>query len=89
MKDEYRRDLVAALDALAEDGFRPGEKWTQAHETAQAHEGEAMFDRLHGLCHRIEGDAGNARYWYRRAGVVPHDGSFEEEASAIRRGLDG
>ncbi|HET7412951.1 MAG TPA: hypothetical protein VFJ18_09840, partial [Pararhizobium sp.] len=57
-------DLAHALNLLADAGYRMGEGWTRAHEIAQAHEGEAIFDRLHALCHRIEGDDGNARYWY-------------------------
>lgn len=73
----------AALDALRADGFAMGEGFQRAHAIAQAHEGEALFDRIHALCHRIEGDAGNAKYWYRRAGRAPFDGPFEAEADAI------
>lgn len=77
-------DLDRALTLLADDGYRTGEGWHRAHEIAQAHEGDSLFDRLHALCHRIEGDNGNAGYWYRRAGAAVFDGSFEREAQAIR-----
>nr|WP_244598059.1 hypothetical protein [Roseitalea porphyridii] len=60
-----------------------GEGFERAHAIAKAHEGEAPFDWIHALCHRIEGDAGNANYWYRRAGRPPFDGGFEAEADAI------
>lgn len=76
--------LAAALDRLEAAGFAMGEAWTAAHELAQAHEGERVYDRLHALLHRIEGDAWNAGYWYRRAGARPFDGSFAGEAAALR-----
>ena len=60
-----------------------GAAWKRAHELAQSHEGEAIFDRLHALCHRIEGDSGNAAYWYRRAGIQPFEGSVGEEARSL------
>lgn len=84
MADSIETELFRALDLLAADGYRTGGGWRQAHEIAQAHEGEVIFDRLHALCHRIEGDTGNAGYWYRRAGAAPSAGSFEEEAQALR-----
>lgn len=77
-------DLRRALDALAEAGHGMGPQWHAAHDIAQAHEGEAAFDWLHALCHRIEGDAWNAGYWYRRADRAPWDGPFEDEADALR-----
>ena len=57
-----QQEIARAIDlALAE-------QWDAAHAVAQAHEGDAMADWLHAVLHRIEGDEGNARYWYRRAG---------------------
>ena len=41
--------------------------WDAAHDAAQADEGGAG-DWVHAYLHRKEGDAGNAAYWYRRAG---------------------
>lgn len=43
-------------------------RWDDAHDIAQALEGEPMADWLHAVLHKIEGDDGNARYWYRRCG---------------------
>jgi len=55
-------ELTRAVDlALAKD-------WEAAHAIAQRHEGDAAADWLHALLHKIEGDDGNARYWYQRAG---------------------
>ena len=53
--------------------------WEAAHGVAQGGEGTREFDRLHAYLHRKEGDAGNARYWYRRAGAEVFEGSLEEE----------
>ncbi|MFN8059068.1 MAG: hypothetical protein U0Q12_07870 [Vicinamibacterales bacterium] len=41
--------------------------WDRAHEIAQDdHTQQGSW--LHGIVHRAEGDEGNARYWYARAG---------------------
>jgi hypothetical protein len=53
--------------------------WAVAHEIAQSWEGTTAFDRLHAYLHRKEGDTGNARYWYRRAGAEVFEGSLEQE----------
>ena len=60
-------------------------RWDEAHEIAQAHEGDAIADWLHAVLHKIEGDAGNARYWYRRADRMTHvDDDAATELAAIR-----
>jgi hypothetical protein len=68
-------DLIRAVDrALAGD-------WDAAHDLAQRHEGDALADWLHAVLHKLQGDTGNSRYWYRR---TPH--TFEEfEAWSWRR----
>jgi hypothetical protein len=53
--------------------------WEAAHGVAQDREGTREFDRLHAYLHRKEGDAGNARYWYRRAGAEVFEGSLDAE----------
>jgi hypothetical protein len=40
--------------------------WAAAHELAQAQD-DAAGAWVHAWLHRIEGDIGNADYWYRRA----------------------
>ena len=62
-------DLSRALAALEASGFEMNAHWDAAHELAQAHEGVPVFDAIHALCHRIEGDSFNAGYWDRRAGT--------------------
>ena len=57
-----REDLVRAIDiALAGD-------WAGAHEIVQQDETDPTYCWVHAVLHKIEGDAGNSRYWYRRAG---------------------
>ena len=57
-----RAELTKAVDlALAGD-------WEGAHRIVQAHEDDATACWIHAVLHKIEGDADNARYWYRRAG---------------------
>ncbi len=76
-------DILSALNELEEENFAMGKAWEKAHNVSQAHEGVAAYDRLHALCHRIEGDLSNAGYWYRRAGVSAFSGSFAEEKQAL------
>ena len=57
-----RQDLTRAVElAIAGD-------WEGAHAIAQRDEADPMACWLHGILHKIEGDEGNARYWYARAG---------------------
>ena len=42
-------------------------RWDDAHEVAQELE-TTMGSWIHAYLHRVEGDLGNAGYWYRRAG---------------------
>ena len=41
-------------------------EWDEAHRLAQARDDEAGA-WVHAYLHRVEGDDGNAAYWYRRA----------------------
>jgi hypothetical protein len=62
--------------------------WDGAHQAAQADEGGAG-DWVHAYLHRKEGDAGNAAYWYRRAGKPACRTALEDEWTAIARALLG
>jgi hypothetical protein len=74
--------LVEAVDrALAGD-------WQGAHAVAQDHEGQGLADWLHAVAHRMQGDLGNARYWYARCGrrlreEVPADAELRELRAAL------
>jgi hypothetical protein len=76
-------DLAPLLRALWHDA--KGD-WSEAHHVAQDIESsDAAW--VHAYLHRKEGDAGNAAYWYRRAGKpVAHD-SLEDEWTRIVEAL--
>ena len=82
-----RELLVKSLEMLKAGNLQPGPEMDQAHEICQTHEGTPAFDWIHALVHRIEGDDGNAAYWYRRAGRQRHPGSVEEEWEILREEL--
>lgn len=74
--------LQKALDRLAAGD------WNGAHALVQDDPSpEAAW--IHAHLHRVEGDEGNAGYWYRRAGKEPARGDFDAERDAIRAGLEG
>jgi hypothetical protein len=57
-------ELLRALElALAGD-------WEPAHDIVQQYEDDATAAWIHAVLHKIEGDPGNARYWYRHAGRI-------------------
>ena len=58
-------------------------EWDAAHAIAQAREGDPAHDWVHAHLHRVEGDLGNAGYWYRRAGRPVATGDLVAEREAI------
>jgi hypothetical protein len=56
------------------------ERWHPAHDIAQDIHTE-LGSWIHALLHRIEGDLGNAAYWYSRAGrpAIRSKGGIDEE----------
>lgn len=71
-----RRPLLVALGLLYHDHE------AEAHALCQAREGQPDADLIHAILHRREGDAGNARYWWRAVGAHP---VFPALAEAARR----
>ncbi len=72
-------DLAPELTAL---WHTKAGNWEAAHDIAQDIP-TAMGSWIHGLLHAIEGDFGNAGYWYHKAGRLPirkHqiDGEWDE-----------
>jgi hypothetical protein len=56
--------------------------WDRAHELAQSVD-TADGSWVHAYLHRVEGDLGNAGYWYRRAGHEVHRGALSDEWEEI------
>ena len=65
-------DIGQALWWLKKGDFKLGDAWENAHEICQSAEGTKSYDYVHALAHWIEGDMGNAAYWYRRVGETQH-----------------
>jgi len=72
-------DLTPVLVALWHDGHGD---WDAAHTVAQdVPDPDGAW--VHAYLHRKEGDAGNAAYWYRRAGKPIANVSLQDEWKAI------
>ena len=68
-------DLAAPLAAL---WWAAKGNWDQAHRIAQDETG-ADGAWVHAYLHRVEGDLGNAGYWYRQAGKPVATDAIETE----------
>lgn len=79
-----KADLRRAIDAALAG------QWHDAHGIVQADEADPTACWIHAVLHKIEGDAGNARYWYQRAGRLDRVGDDPpSELAAIRDSLEG
>jgi hypothetical protein len=76
-------DLFKAIDsALAGD-------WDRAHKIVQQDETDPLACWIHAVLHKIEGDAGNSRYWYARTAHKYSDFADPgKELAAIRREIE-
>jgi hypothetical protein len=60
--------------------------WDKAHKIVMDESGrDAAW--VHAYLHRVEGDAGNAAYWYRQAGQPVATAALEREWKAIATDL--
>jgi hypothetical protein len=79
------RGLAPALAAL---WWAQKDDWDQAHTIVMNEESrEAAW--VHAYLHRVEGDAGNAAYWYRQAKKPAASGALAAEWQAIAMALLG
>ena len=90
--DDFRQSLTAPTPppglthALAGLWWDANGDWSRAHESAQQDEGpEGSW--VHAYLHRKEGDQGNARYWYSRAGKSVCRQSLDAEWLGIAKDL--
>ena len=70
-----------ALD-LAQSG-----QWGQAHELIQQYS-DSLSCLIHGYLHLLEGDHGNARYWYTRAKQNVPTHSLQQEFERLSQLAD-
>jgi hypothetical protein len=64
--------------------------WERAHVIVQDLDGHETANWIHAVVHRLEGDDGNARYWYGRCGRslrpgLSPDAELHEIAAALGR----
>ena len=79
-----RTDLRTAVDAALTGD------WKRAHEIVQQDEDDPIACWIHAVLHKIEGDAGNSRYWYSRtAHSYSEFTDIEQEWAAIKREIEG
>jgi hypothetical protein len=62
------------------------DNWSKAHEIVMDESGKDCA-WVHAYLHRVEGDLGNARYWYREAGKPTASGPLKVEWGAIARAM--
>ena len=60
------REFLKAIDLAL------GGQWNAAHEMVQQYEADTTAAWIHAVLHKIEGEQGNSRYWYHRAGKLEH-----------------
>jgi hypothetical protein len=61
--------------------------WQAAHEIVQRDEDSTLSCWAHGIVHLMEGDASNARYWYREA-KREFSPKIPEEIAALAEALE-
>jgi hypothetical protein len=82
-RPRMKTDLLDAIDAALSDD------WQRAHKIVQQDEDDPLACWIHAVLHKIEGDAGNSRYWYSR--TMHSYGEFadaKQELAAIKRELE-
>jgi hypothetical protein len=89
---DFRASLSAAAPAkglalpLAALWWAAKGEWDQAHSIVQEQSStDAAW--VHAYLHRVEGDLGNASYWYRKAGQPVAKDSLEAEWERIASAL--
>lgn len=88
MSPSLGKDQIAKLKAAVELALKGN--WQGAHLVAQDQEGEELADWIHAVAHRMEGDLGNARYWYGRCRRrLREDVPVDAELGEIRTALEG
>src|SRR5229473_782769 len=89
---EFKRALskpkppAGVAPALAALWWAAKGDWDKAHAIVMNDDGgDAAW--VHAYLHRVEGDLGNARYWYKQAGKPVASGSLDAERDGIAKAL--
>ena len=91
---DFRASLSGAAPAPGLDAPLAGLWWAAKGQWDAAHkivQDESSVDAawVHAYLHRVEGDLGNAGYWYRQAGQPVANDSLETEWERIASALLG
>jgi hypothetical protein len=89
--DAYQLSRLASPESLSNPLLKAmwmaaHDDWEGAHSIAQDIDTPAG-SRIHGYLHWVEGDLGNADYWYRRAGMSRPNTSIDKEWHNITKDL--
>jgi hypothetical protein len=89
---EFKRSLAKAKPPAGISPALAGLWWVAKDDCNKAHtlvmnEEDADCAWVHAYLHRVEGDLGNARYWYRQAHRTPAEGDLAAEWAAIAAAL--
>lgn len=82
-----KRGFMFNKHRQALDSARRGE-WDEAHKLVQDHSDD-LSCLIHAYLHREEGDMGNARYWYGRAGSDMPDNNLADELERLYQMAEG
>ena len=92
---EFKRSLAKAkppsglAPALAALWWAGKDEWEKAHTIVMA-ESDKDCAWVHAYLHRLEGDLGNARYWYRQAqrpvATAPSTGEWDAIVEILLQG---
>jgi hypothetical protein len=92
--EEFQQSLTAEAPPAGLPAPLAGLWWDAKGDWAKAHAEVDELDTragmaVHAYLHRKEGAAGNAEYWYQRAGREYRRATLEEEWAALVEGLAG
>jgi hypothetical protein len=80
------RPPAGLAPALAALWWQAKDDWERAHALVMDQSGKDCA-WVHAYLHRVEGDLGNARYWYGQAGKVPPTARLAAEWDRIADAL--
>lgn len=57
--------------------------WDKSHKIVQADSSDNTANWIHAVLHKIEGDAGNSRYWYARTSGKHYEDFPDAQAELV------
>ncbi len=85
-REKSEKEISSLSPALQALWHAAHGRWDQAHELVQD-DPSAECAWVHAHLHRVEGDIGNARYWYHQAGKKPSTIGLSQELEQLIEAL--